>query len=84
MLQLMERVFCYLPLDPSQNTKKEPSLLRVTPLGNWRLRRRTVVFFWIGSYFKTLPLSSAEKTKCMKFLKIKKIDNCKLIYYCIY
>ncbi|MFS8019363.1 hypothetical protein Hanom_Chr15g01402941 [Helianthus anomalus] len=50
--------------------KKEASLLRDTPLGNWRLRRRTLVFFVRGSYFRSRPLSSPEKTKCIKFLKI--------------
>uniref|UniRef100_A0A0A9EVA3 Uncharacterized protein n=1 Tax=Arundo donax TaxID=35708 RepID=A0A0A9EVA3_ARUDO len=34
-----------LPRDPSQKTKNEPSLLMDTPLGNWRLRCRTVVSF---------------------------------------
>lgn len=58
----------YLPKGPSQKTKKEPSLLRDKPFGNWRFLISTVVSLVVALYFRTLPLSSAEKTNCMKFL----------------
>lgn len=55
-------------MDPSQKTKKETSLLKDTPFGNWIFPTRTVVSLVLGLYFRTLPVSSAEKTSCMKFL----------------
>ena len=58
----------HLPIAPSQKTKKEPSLLKDTPFGNWIFLTRTVVSLVVGLYFSTLPVSSAEKTSCMKFL----------------
>lgn len=71
-----KKEYAYLPMDPSQKTKKEPSLLRDKPFGNWRFLRRTVVSFVFGLYFRSLPLSSAEKTNCMKFLhKITSLDE---------
>jgi ABC-type polar amino acid transport system ATPase subunit len=70
-------------MDPSQNTKKEPSLLKDKPFGNWRFLARTVVSLVVGSYFRTLPLSSAEKTNCMKFLHeitvLKQMNNGSLL-----
>ena len=58
----------YLPNDPSQKTKKVPSLLRDKPFGNWIFLKSTIVSFVFGSYFRTLPSSSPEKTNCKKFL----------------
>lgn len=60
-----------LPIAHSENTKKDPSLLNDTPFGNWRFLIRTVVSFMVGLYFRSLPLSSAEKTNCKKFLMNK-------------
>lgn len=64
-----------LPTAPSENTKKEPSLLREIPFGNCRFLIRTMVSFVVGLYFKTLPLASAEKTNCKKFLEMKIPQN---------
>lgn len=69
------RHLSYLPMAPSQSAKNDPSLLRDRPLGNWRFLRITLVSFVLGLYFRTLPLSSAEKTSCMKFLKQVQFKN---------
>lgn len=71
ILEEYQEEILHLPREPSQTRKKEPSLLNVMPFGNWMLFRRTVVCFVTGSYFKTLPPSSPEKTNCMKFLQPK-------------
>lgn len=63
------KIDSYLPIELSQNTMNDPSLLRETPFGNWRFRTRTVVSSVFGLYLSTLPLSSPEKTNCIKFLK---------------
>lgn len=70
-----------LPKDPSQKTKKDLSLLNDNPFGNWTFPKRTLVFFVVGSYLSTLPLSSAEKTNCMKFLKATKQSENKHIIH---
>lgn len=43
-------------------------MLKDTPFGNWRFLKRTLVSLVVGLYFRTLPVFSAEKTNCMKFL----------------
>lgn len=70
----------YLPTDPSQKTKKDLSLLRESPLGNRRFLKRTVVCFVVGSYFRTLPVSSAEKTNCMKFLRDNTMSEIAIVH----
>lgn len=60
-----------LPTAPSENTRKEPSLLREMPFGNCTFFTRTMVSSVVGLYLKTLPLASAEKTNCRKFLEIE-------------
>jgi hypothetical protein len=81
--RVRSKIPTHLPLDPSQKTKKEPSLLRDRPLGNWRFLSRTVVSFVVGLYFRTLPESSAEKTNCRKFLNEKTLlELMIMLFFC--
>lgn len=54
------RFLSHLPINPSEKTKKEPSLLKEIPFGNPKFLARTVVSSVTGLYFKTLPLFSPE------------------------
>lgn len=61
----------HLPVIPSEKTKKEPSLLKEMPFGNWMFLTRTTVSLVAELYRKTLPLSSPEKTRWTKFLHVE-------------
>ncbi len=53
----------------SAKTTKVPSLLTLTPFGNWRPSISTVVLRVDGSYFRNLPELSASRNATKKCLQ---------------
>lgn len=53
----------------SAKTTKVPSLLTLTPFGNWRPSISTVVLRVNGSYFRNLPDLSASRNETKKCLQ---------------